>query len=192
MATLNRHKFTEAMAILQEEGLDRYYSLKNMHDVGFAGDIPEEEDTLEGNATSKSRFVYARFGVNCFSDDTGLEVDAIGGAPGVYSARFAGEDAHAGNNIRKLLGMMEGVKNRKARFRTVISLILSGTEHQFEGVVEGEILAAPEGSDGFGYDPVFRPSGHNRSFATMPSEEKNLISHRYEALRKMADFLRKI
>ncbi len=189
MATMNLHKFEEVQHILTQSPSGELFTLKNLRDTGFSGDIPEEEDTLEGNASAKSWFVYRMTGMDCFSDDTGLEVEALGGAPGVHSARFAGEEAIAANNIRKLLQMLEGKENRKARFRTVVSLILEGREHLFEGIVEGEILAAPEGTRGFGYDPVFRPKGYDQSFGNLPPEEKNRISHRYEAIWRMVEFL---
>ncbi|MFO7723848.1 MAG: RdgB/HAM1 family non-canonical purine NTP pyrophosphatase [Bacteroidales bacterium] len=189
MATMNRHKLSEVRAIFEQEGLDHFIDLKSVQDLGFEGDIPEDKDTLEGNATAKSRFVFDRFGSDCFSDDTGLEVEALNGAPGVRSARYAGEEAIASGNIRLLLQQLEGTAKRHARFRTVISLIIRGKEHMFEGIVEGEILTAMEGTEGFGYDPVFRPKGYDYSFASMPSKEKNRISHRYHAIREMAKFL---
>lgn len=189
MATMNLHKFREAAAILAAAGIDQMISLKNMKDVGFDGEIPEDEATLEGNASSKSMFVYQHYGIDCFSDDTGLEVEALNGAPGVYSARYAGEDGNAEKNIIRLLKEMQDIPNRNARFRTVISLIIKGKEYQFEGIVEGTIMQEKEGRDGFGYDPVFMPLGYDCSFASMPLSEKNSISHRYQAIRKMADFL---
>ncbi len=189
MATMNRHKLSEVQEILAQHEAGSFIQLLGMDDLGFSGEIPEEEDTLEGNAYAKSWFVYRLAGTDCFSDDTGLEVEALNGAPGVHSARFAGEEAIAANNIRKLLQMMEGKENRKARFRTVVSLILDGREHRFEGIVEGEILLSPEGAGGFGYDPVFRPKGYLQSFGTLPADEKNRISHRYMAIRRMLEHL---
>lgn len=189
MATMNLHKLREVQYIFAQHTAGERFILNSLHDTGFTGDIPEEEDTLEGNASAKSWFVHRMTGMDCFSDDTGLEVEALGGAPGVYSARFAGEEAIAANNIRKLLQMMVGKENRKARFRTVVSLILDGREHFFEGVVEGEILESPEGEGGFGYDPVFRPYGYQQSFGTLSAEEKNRISHRYMAIRRMLEYL---
>jgi len=190
MATMNRHKLEEAEYILLSAGVVPPYVLKSMQDIGFSGEIPEEEATLEGNASAKSLFANQLSQLNCFADDTGLEVEHLGGAPGVHSARYAGADSIAANNIRLLLDNLRGATNRKARFRTVISLIIDGKEYQFEGVVNGEILHTPEGDKGFGYDPVFRPDGYSCTFATMAAEEKNRISHRYEAIRKMADFLK--
>jgi len=194
MATMNRHKLDEAREIFTATGLSERFELLCMADIGFAGEIPEEEDTLEGNALAKARFVYALSGMDCFSDDTGLEVEALNGAPGVHSARFAGPECKATDNIRKLLQMLDehhkttGREQRNARFRTVISMILDGKEYLFEGVVEGEILTAPQGEGGFGYDPVFRPVGYEHSFAVMPLSEKNRISHRGRALEAMAGF----
>lgn len=190
MATMNPHKFEEVSAIFADEGLGNRFELTNLYDIGFRGDIPEEGETLEENATSKSRFVFELYGSDCFSDDTGLEADFLNGLPGVRSARYAGDDCNPDNNIKLLLQQMEGAENRKARFRTVISLILNNREHLFEGVVEGEILLTPEGDQGFGYDPVFRPAGYDCSFASMPAEEKNRISHRFMAVRRMMEFLR--
>ncbi len=189
MATLNSHKFDEARDILRQEGLLRAIELKNLADTGFHGEIPEEGDTLEKNASFKSHHVYALYGTDCFADDTGLEVYTLGGIPGVYSARFAGPEADSGKNITKLLHLMKKSNDRRARFRTVISLIIKGKEYMFEGVVEGEILSHTEGGAGFGYDPVFRPTGYDSTFASMTTGEKNRISHRYQALRKMSSFL---
>lgn len=185
MATMNKHKFEEVSAILIAEGIGRNIILKSMNDIGFYADIPEEEDTLEGNASAKTKFVHKLTGMDCFSDDTGLEVVALNGAPGVRSARYAGDDSNSENNIKLLLKNLEGVSDRRARFRTVISLIMDEKEYLFEGIVEGEILEQPQGREGFGYDPVFRPAGYDCSFAEMPPEEKNIISHRYQAIRQM-------
>lgn len=185
MATMNKHKFEEVSAILNAEGISRNIILKSMNDIGFYADIPEEEDTLEGNASAKTKFVHKLTGMDCFSDDTGLEVVALNGSPGVRSARYAGDDSNSENNIKLLLKNLEGVSDRRARFRTVISLIMDEKEYLFEGIVEGEILEQPQGREGFGYDPVFRPAGYDCSFAEMPPEEKNIISHRYQAIRQM-------
>ena len=190
MATMNRHKLEEVRNILDNSGLMSHFTLKDMHDVGFTGDIPEVELTLEGNARAKSMVGYNLSGFNCFADDTGLEVTSLGGAPGVHSARYAGEDADARKNIDRLLSELKGFTNRKARFRTVISLLFEGDEFTFEGVVEGEILTERRGVKGFGYDPVFRPNGYSVSFGIMDAAEKNRISHRYQAIRKMATFLK--
>lgn len=189
MATMNGHKLEEAKIIFAHLGLASCFELVSLRDLGFQGEIPEEASTLEGNASAKVQFVFQRYGYDCFSDDTGLEVAALGGEPGVRSARYAGEDGHAGRNIALLLSRLEGSEKRDARFRTVISLILKGEEYYFEGEVKGEIMTSQEGEEGFGYDPVFRPDGYRQSFAAMNASEKNRISHRYEALRKMGVFL---
>jgi XTP/dITP diphosphohydrolase len=185
-ATNNRHKLSEILGITGDR-----HSILSLADVNLQGDIPETADTLEGNAIQKARFVHERTGMDCFADDTGLEIDALEGRPGVYSARYAGEGCSFEDNVRKVLAEMEGKSLRSARFRCVICLILDGREYLFEGRVEGAILERPEGTGGFGYDPVFRPEGHSASFATMPAEEKNSISHRGRAVRKMMDFLSK-
>lgn len=164
----------------------------SLDDIGCAQDIPETADTLEGNAYLKASFVKEQYGFDCFADDTGLEVDALDGAPGVWSARFAGPGGDARANMEKLLQLLEGKANRKARFRTVIALALGENYHYFEGVAEGEILERPAGDGGFGYDPVFRPDGHTGSFAQMTPQEKNLISHRGLAFRKFKAFMDEI
>ncbi|NOX86892.1 MAG: non-canonical purine NTP diphosphatase [Chlorobi bacterium] len=183
-ATNNLHKLSEARHILK----DRYEVLK-LGDIGINEDIPETGITLSENASIKSWFVYNRTGLDCFSDDTGLEVDALDGRPGVYSARYAGEEGNPEKNLEKLLKELEGVKNRTARFKTVVSLILDGVEYKFEGSVEGEIIREKRGTGGFGYDPVFVPSGYNQTFAEMPARLKNSISHRAKAMRKLSAFL---
>ncbi|MDR0815059.1 MAG: RdgB/HAM1 family non-canonical purine NTP pyrophosphatase [Bacteroidales bacterium] len=188
-ATANPHKLTEVQAMLPA-----HIRLLSLADVDFVGDIPETEPTLEGNALQKARYIFERFGKPCFSDDTGLETEALNGAPGVYSARYAGatgsqaEKAQA--NMSKLLAELSGASNRKARFRTVIAYIdASGTEHLFEGVVNGAISEKPCGTTGFGYDPVFIPDGYHLSFAQMPLDEKNRISHRARAFGKFAEWI---
>jgi len=183
-ATNNKNKLKEAEAILPES-----YLLLNLDDAGCAGDIPETENTLAGNALLKARYVLENSEFSCFADDTGLEVDALNGAPGVYSARYAGLDATSDHNIDKLLKELEGKSQRQARFKTVIALILNGEEHLFEGSVEGRISEARQGEYGFGYDPIFIPEGYTQSFAEMDSKEKNAISHRGRALEKMRQFL---
>lgn len=165
-------------------------SLLSLDAIGCYRDIPETEATLEGNARLKAAYVSDHFHMDCIADDTGLEVAALGGAPGVHSARYAGPAADPQANIRKLLAAMEGQDDRRARFRTVIALCLDGKFHYFEGVVDGELLKAPRGSKGFGYDPVFRPAGGMRSFAEFTTEEKNRISHRGKAFRALEAFLR--
>lgn len=158
-------------------------------DIGFAGDIPESGNTLEANAIQKARYIHDRYGISCFADDTGLEIEALNGEPGVYSARYAGEDCCFENNIRKVLEAMRGIPNRKARFRTVIALILTDKPVIFEGIVNGAIGNEKRGSNGFGYDPIFQPEGMDKTFAEITLEEKNIISHRAKAIRKLADYL---
>lgn len=167
------------------------FQIESMRSLGINEDIPEDQQTLEGNALQKARFLYDRTGESCFADDTGLEVDALNGAPGVYSARYAGEAKNSLDNMALLLKNMSGKQNRKARFRTVIALILDGKEYLFEGVVKGTIAEEPRGTAGFGYDPLFVPDGYSTTFAEMDSEAKNAISHRGRAVEKLAAFLLK-
>ena len=183
-ATNNTHKLEEIRRMLRGS-----HQIVSLAEIGCHEDIPEEQDTLEGNALQKARYIKQHYGYDCFADDTGLEIDALGGRPGVYSARYAGEAKDSEANMRKVLAEMQGHSDRRARFRTVIALILGNEEHLFEGKVEGEILTARQGSAGFGYDPVFRPDGYDRSFAEMEPDTKNSISHRGEATRKLAAFL---
>lgn len=183
-ATANRHKLEEVQQILGPD-----FELVTPADMGITEDIPETQPTIEGNASQKARYIYDKTGENCFADDTGLEVDALGGEPGVLSARYAGEGKRAEDNMAKLLSNLEGKTDRTARFRTVISLILDGREHLFEGTVEGEIITERHGTDGFGYDPVFRPEGRRETFAEMEAADKNRISHRGRAVKKLVEFL---
>ena len=185
-ATHNANKLTEIRQMLPAD-----LQLLSLDDIGCREEIPETASTLEGNARIKASHVHKRYGYDCFADDTGLEVLALDGAPGVYSARFAGPGAGSKANIQKLLQLMEGKTDRRARFRTVIALAQKGAFHFFEGQVSGEILLEPTGSGGFGYDPVFRPEGYDISFAEMPLQEKNRISHRGRAFRNLSVFLRK-
>ncbi len=185
--TNNDHKLAEIRQILQP-----VFTIRGLTDLPFEGEIPETCPDIAGNALQKAHFIHDRFGINCFADDTGLEVEALDGAPGVYSARYAGEKATYSDNVNKLLAEMEGTKNRRARFITVIALILNGREHLFEGRVDGQILAFARGERGFGYDPVFEPDGSNLSFAEMEADMKNAISHRGEAVRKLAAFLQQL
>ena len=186
-ATNNQHKLKEVQALL-----GNHFRLLSLIDIGFDEEIPEDFDTLQDNALQKARYINSRFGYNCFADDTGLEVDALNGEPGVYSARYAGEAKNPHDNIVKLLNNLIGVKNRHAQFRTVIALILHGSEYLFEGKVEGEIIEEGRGGDGFGYDPIFLPEGYNQTFAEMPLDVKNQISHRGRAVVKLVDFLKSI
>ena len=183
-ATNNAHKIAEASAVLGDR-----FELVTLRECGITEDIPETEPTLEGNASQKAHYIYERTGLDCFADDTGLEVAALGGAPGVRSARYATDGHDFDANNRLLLHNMEGATDRSARFRTVISLILGGREHLFEGVVEGRIAESAAGVGGFGYDPLFISEGSDCSFAEMPAEEKNAVSHRGRAVRKLAAFL---
>ena len=162
----------------------------SLKDINCDADIPETADTLEGNAALKAEYIYKNYGLDCFADDTGLEVEALGGAPGVYSARYAGGDGHDSEaNMRKLLKELDGEQNRKAQFRTAICLIEQGEEHLFEGIVKGSIIEQKRGASGFGYDPVFMPEGYEETFAEMGNAEKNKISHRARAVEKLCEYL---
>lgn len=183
-ASNNSHKVTEINNILGNS-----FVLKGLKDAGITEDIPETAPTLEGNALQKARYVHEKTGRDVFADDTGLEVESLNGMPGVNSARFAGENKDSDANIDKLLLMLKGKENRKARFRTVIALIIGGEEHLFEGIVEGTIISDRRGREGFGYDPVFLPEGRDITFAEMPLTEKNKISHRARAFEKLRAFL---
>ena len=165
------------------------FELVTLREVGITEDIPETGATLDENASIKAHYVYERTGLNCFADDTGLEVEALGGAPGVHSARYATDGHDFAANNRKLLRELEGKTNRKARFRTVISLIVDGVERQVDGIVEGEITTSESGAEGFGYDPLFMPEGYDRTFAEMSAEEKNAISHRGRAVKNLEALL---
>lgn len=187
-ATHNTHKLREVRAMLPD-GL----KLVGLTDLGRTDPLPETSDTLEGNALQKARYVKEHYGYDCFADDTGLEVDALYGAPGVYSARYAGEDCDSAANVRKLLAALDGVADRRARFRTVIAFVTDGgQEHLFEGEVGGHIATEEHGAGGFGYDPIFTPDGYDRTFAQLSADEKNAISHRGRAVRRFVDFLSKM
>lgn len=183
-ATNNRHKLQEVRSMISGR-----YDIVGLEDIGCVEDIEETETTLEGNAKLKSDFINERYELDCFADDTGLEVEALGGAPGVFSARYAGEDATFEDNVNKLLEALQGETDRIARFRTVISLKLQGKQYFFEGICDGEITAQPSGEKGFGYDPIFRPQGYEQTFAEMSMEEKGRISHRGRAVSKLVQFL---
>jgi len=183
-ATNNEHKLKEIQSMLGNR-----FKLLSLTEIGCLDDIPETSDTLEGNASQKARYVFDKYGLNCFADDTGLEVEALGMAPGVYSARYAGPQRDSSDNMEKLLFELDKINNRNARFRTVISFIMNGSETFFEGMVEGQILKEPHGKLGFGYDPIFRPNGYDVSFAEMELTEKNKISHRGRAFSKLINFL---
>jgi len=184
-ATNNKHKLSEVRPMLEGKVL-----IHSLSEIGLDGDIPETADTLEGNALQKAQWVYERTGRDCFADDTGLEVDALGGAPGVYSARYAGEGCSFDDNMNKLLAAMQGMENRQARFRTVVCLLQNGQPHYFEGRAEGHILTEKHGTEGFGYDPIFQPNESNVPFAQMDMQAKNKISHRGRAMAKLIEYLK--
>lgn len=183
-ATNNKHKLEEVRAILPPT-----VELVSLADIHCQDDIPETADTLEGNALQKARFIKEHYGLDCFADDTGLEVEALGNAPGVYSARYAGPEHDARANMEKLIRELAGKENRQARFRTVIALLLDGKEYCFEGIINGSIIDEKRGGAGFGYDPIFIPAGYDQTFAEMGNDLKNTISHRALAVRELADFL---
>lgn len=184
-ATNNKHKLEEIKDILGKD-----FEIVSLAEIGCHEDIPETGLTLEENARQKSTYIVEHYNHDCFADDTGLEVDALNGEPGVHSARYAeGTDHDSEANMRKLLSKMANVKERTARFRTVISLIINGVEHQFEGRVEGRIATEKHGKEGFGYDPIFIPEGYDKSFAELGEEVKNQISHRARAVKKLAEYL---
>lgn len=185
-ATNNQHKLEEARAILAGQ-----FEVVSLAEIGCHDEIPETADTLEGNSLIKARWVKEKYGYDCFADDTGLMVEALDGAPGVYSARYAGEHCTFADNVNKMLFEMTGKKNRKAYFATVISLILNGETKTFEGRVDGTIATEAHGNGGFGYDPIFIAEETGRSFAEMSPEDKNAISHRGRAMRKLAEYLAK-
>lgn len=185
-ATHNLHKVKEVAAITGSR-----FIIKSLSDLSFFEDIPETTNSISGNALQKARFVYTRFHCNCFADDTGLIVEALDNRPGVYSARYAGENASYEDNVRKLLKELEGKTNRKAAFLTVIAVIIDGKEYLFEGRIEGEIIKETRGAGGFGYDPVFLPVGSELTFAEMPETLKNNMSHRAVALNKMLEYFAK-
>lgn len=186
-ATNNAHKLSEVAQVVGDK-----FELVTLRECGITEDIPENEPTLEGNALAKARFVYARTGLNCFADDTGLEVDALGGEPGVRSARYATDGHDDEANKQLLLERLQGVENRAAQFRTAVALIIDGREYLFEGIVRGDIAREEHGEGGFGYDPLFYPEGGCHTFAEMSAEAKNDISHRGRAVRKLAEFLSKL
>lgn len=184
-ATNNRHKLDEVRAIVGDR-----VEVLSLNDIGCHDDIPETADTLQGNALIKARYIHEKFGVDCFADDTGLEVEALDGAPGVFSARYAGEECDSEANMQKLLQNLTGKSNRNAQFRTVIALIIKGEEKLFNGIVKGTITEEKRGDSGFGYDPVFVPEGFSESFAQMSGDMKNSISHRYRATRELSNYLK--
>ena len=186
-ATNNLNKLAEVQKMLPTS-----IELLSLKDINCFDDIEETATTLEGNAKIKANHITEKFGYNCFADDTGLEVESLNGAPGVYSARYAGEPANSENNMTKLLAALQTESNKKAQFRTSICLNLNGKQFLFDGICEGEILTKKHGGKGFGYDPVFQPKDYKQSFAEMSSEEKNKISHRGLAIQKLVSFLAKL
>ena len=185
VATNNAHKLEEIAAILGDE-----MELFSLKDINCHAEIPETADTLEGNARQKAMYIYENYGMDCFADDTGLEVDALNGAPGVFSARYAGDGHDSEANMQKLLKELKGNENRKAQFRTAICLIMEGKEYLFEGIVKGEIIEEKRGGAGFGYDPIFVPEGYEQTFAELGNDIKNTISHRARAVEKLCKFLK--
>ena len=185
VATNNAHKLEEIAAILGDE-----MELFSLKDINCHAEIPETADTLEGNARQKAMYIYENYGMDCFADDTGLEVDALNGAPGVFSARYAGDGHDSEANMQKLLKELEGKENRKAQFRTAICLIMEGKEYLFEGIVKGAIIEEKRGGAGFGYDPIFVPEGYDQTFAELGNDIKNTISHRARAVEKLCKFLK--
>ena len=183
-ATNNLNKLAEVQKMLPKS-----IQLLTLKDINCFEDIDETETTLEGNAKLKANYITNKFGYNCFADDTGLEVESLNGEPGVYSARYAGKENNSEKNMQKLVSELENKQNRKAQFRTAIALNINNKQHLFEGICSGEILQNKQGNKGFGYDPIFKPLGYDTSFAEMSSEEKNLISHRGIAVRKLVKFL---
>jgi len=183
-ATNNVHKLEEVVAKIEGQ-----IKLLSLNDINCTDDIAETGETFRENASIKSHYIYNKYKLDCFGDDSGLEIDALNGEPGVYSARYAGEHGNHDANIKKVLASLQNVTDRKARFRTVISLIWNGDEHFFDGAIEGTIRHGRSGSEGFGYDPIFQPDGYDVTFAEMSLDEKNKISHRAIAMEKLVDFL---
>ena len=184
-ATNNRHKVEELQALL-----GNHFELLRPADIGCTDEIPEDKPHLEGIVSQKAFYIYAKYGYPCFADDTGLEIEALQGEPGVYSARYAGEEKNPEANMAKVLEKLSEINHRKARFRTVISLVINGIENQFEGIVDGRIAYEKKGNSGFGYDPIFIPEDQHLSFAEMSMAEKNRISHRARAVNKLVDYLK--
>jgi XTP/dITP diphosphohydrolase len=183
-ATSNQNKVLEIQKILPKK-----FNIKSLKDLNYFEDVPENETTIEGNAIFKAKYIYEKFNINVFADDTGLEVEALNGEPGVHSARYAGTTRSSEKNIKKLLKNLKNIKNRNARFKTAIALIIDNKLHIFSGIIEGYILDSPKGNNGFGYDPIFCPNGFDKSFAELTLKEKNLISHRSLAMKKLIDFI---
>lgn len=183
-ATNNKHKLEEVREILGNK-----FEILSLKDIHFFDEIPETQNTIEGNASQKAHFIYDKYNINCFADDTGLEIDALNGAPGVYSARYAGDNCTYEDNVQKVLKKLEDINNRKAQFKTVISLIVNDIEYVFQGIIKGSVTENKRGKSGFGYDPIFLPEGYEKTFAELSSLEKNKISHRGLATQKLFNFL---
>lgn len=183
-ATNNENKIKEINALLTNS-----IKLLSLKDIGCYEDIPETANTIEGNAIMKAKYVYEKYGYNCFADDTGLEIKSLNGEPGVYSARYAGEEKNANKNMDKVLQKLVPFSDRAAQFKTVVALVINGKINTFEGIIEGKITSEKHGKDGFGYDPIFKPNGYKITFAEMPLSEKNNISHRGRAVKKLINFL---
>lgn len=182
--TNNQHKIKEIKSLI-----DKSFNILSLEDIGFEGDVPETNPTIEGNASQKSFYIYNKYKINCFADDTGLEIKSLNGRPGVYSARYAGDECDSKKNMKRVMEELLGKDDRSARFRTIISLIINGEEKTFEGIVNGQILSRKKGKDGFGYDPIFLPDGYDLSFAEMSLDEKNKISHRARATKRLVEYL---
>lgn len=183
-ATNNKNKLQEIRKAFGDS-----YEIVSLQDIGCNEELPETQTTIEGNSSQKAQYVAQKYKVNCFADDTGLEINALNGEPGVYSARYAGENCSFQDNMDKVLNNLKGETNRKANFKTVITLVIEGKEHQFSGICEGVIRTEECGSEGFGYDPIFEPKGFNNTFAEMSMEQKNAISHRGKAVKQLSAFL---
>lgn len=186
-ATNNKNKIKEIKLLL-----DNSLEILSLEDIGCLEDIPETADTIEGNAIQKARYVFDKYGYNCFADDTGLEIEALNGEPGIYSARYAGEQKNAEDNMNKVLKKLDGIENRSAQFKTVIALIINGETTCFEGIAEGEMTNKKSGSEGFGYDPIFKPKGFDITFSEMDLTLKNKISHRANATFKLIGYLKQV
>lgn len=183
-ATNNKNKIKEIKLLL-----DNSLEILSLEDIGCLEDIPETADTIEGNAIQKAKYVFDKYGYNCFADDTGLEIDALSGEPGVYSARYAGEQKSAEDNMNKVLDILKEITNRTAQFKTVIALIINGNTTCFEGIVKGEMTTQRSGAEGFGYDPIFKPLGFDITFSEMDLAQKNKISHRAKAVAQLSNYL---
>lgn len=186
-ATNNKNKLSEIKQQLNES-----FELLSLSDIGCTEEIPETQATIEGNASQKANYLFGKYCYNCFADDTGLEVEALNNEPGVYSARYAGPQRNDGDNMNKLLLELQNKSNRKARFKTIISLVIDGKEQLFEGIINGTIITEKRGANGFGYDPVFAPDGYDKTFAELDSSIKNTISHRAIAFKKLIEYLKNI